>query len=356
MDFSVQRHRIRTAAAVLRDNNRFLIPFIEEPRPPIERFRNHRPSVACPWIPYRAFHSLPASFSVTFHFISVVNILPVKIQGLMHQFQVIRFKVRQILFKQLQPVLRISAQHDRVAPPAYGPHIIRLVLHGKICFSSSLNNYRIGGWRISNLCVRYQASDSLHCFSVCHHHMMGHFQHAAAGHNIAGCMFSAHVSQPHEALRLIEGHKKFNPVPKCFCRHSRILCKPVHDLRILPASQTVQGKGQIPVEQRQTRFNIVFQKFIDQSIVEIYTAPVDLPSSLRKNPGPGNRETIRPDPHVCHHFYIFFVTVIMVTGHVPVVHGKYFAGCPAEIIPYRVTSAVLKSTALYLIRSGCCPP
>ena len=57
----------------------------------------------------------------------------------MHQFQVLRFKFRHILLKKFQPILRISAQHDRVTPPAHGPHIIRFILHREISSPCSLN-------------------------------------------------------------------------------------------------------------------------------------------------------------------------------------------------------------------------
>ena len=124
---------------------------------------------------------------------------------------------------------------------------------------------------------------------------------------------------------------------KCIC------CR-----RVEPSPDILQVLRQVPVIERHQRLDPPHMALIQHIYIMFYARFIDFSLEIFDDSRPGNRKPVGILSALFHHADIFFVSVIMIAGHIPV-----FIIVFVKIhIPHRLSLAVLVPCALTLIGSG----
>ena len=166
-------------------------------------------------------------------------------------------------------------------------------------------------------------------------------------------MLPSQESKPNKALRFIHCKIMCYPVTEPFGYKLCIFAKPLYDLRIHPASLFVDFIGEFPVIQSNVRFNPIVQKLVDQCIIKSNSLLIYSSISIRKNSCPVNGETISLQSHLFHDFYIFRISVVMITGCFSCMVFKHMSRLFCIDIPDVFSLSFAFYSTFYLIGTGC---
>ena len=352
---------------VLRYIDRFLITLIEEFRSPVKYLRSHRPLDGSLREARIAVYTDRIAVFIRTNGYSIINILTVEIQRLRDQLQIFLQRLREILTKALHDIFRILSQKDRIGTESHIPACRTDIClrQCKACFSGSLNILL----RICRRIIQSAAgghshtdrtdcrfTDRLYAASMGFQDIMPDGEIIMRANLQARCMFTGHITKTDRTLRLIEGKEMADAVRKMGSHELRILIKPFRRLRIQPAASLMKRIGKIPVIQRHIRLNAVFNEAVYKMIIIGETFLIDLSGSFRQDPGPVYRKTVRLQSHLFHDRHIFFVTVVLITGHITCMMLIDMTVLFTEYIPDVQSFSIFISGTFHLIGSGCGSP
>ena len=123
-----------------------------------------------------------------------------------------------------------------------------------------------------------------------------------------------------------------------------------------PSTLVEKNRGVIPMEQSAERPDARLEQAVDQSVVEIQSAGIDLASPPREQARPGKGEAVGLQPQILHQPDIVAVAVVVVAGGPAVVALPHLVGRAAKAVPDGRPAAVLVRGPLDLVgRSGGTP-
>jgi hypothetical protein len=106
--------------------------------------------------------------------------------------------------------------------------------------------------------------------------------------------------------------------------------------------------GKIPVVQGYQGLDFRGSQGFKKGFIIGDTPGINLPRSVGKDPGPGDRKSIRPDTQGLHQGHILVKPMVLVAGNIAVIPRVHLSGGTAKPIPYTLATAVVPGRALYL--------
>ena len=187
-------------------------------------------------------------------------------------------------------------------------------------------------------------------------HVAHHLELRAHGQAQSRGVEAGAVTQPDEALGLVESHPIPDPVAQMPGDQRGIIGKPSRRVAMTPSTLVEKNRGVIPMEQSAERPDARLEQAVDQSVVEIQSAGIDLASPPREQARPGKGEAVGLQPQILHQPDIVAVAVVVVAGGPAVVALPHLVGRAAKAVPDGRPAAVLVRGPLDLVgRSGGTP-
>ena len=180
--------------------------------------------------------------------------------------------------------------------------------------------------------------------------------HRSNTDGLAGCMNSDGVSEKCRAPGLIERDPVGDEVPKRLLGSGGVVAEALGRVPVEPAAGILQGLRQIPVIERRVRRYAALPTGLGKSAIELRAGRVELTGAGRKDPGPGNRESIRIHAEIGHDRHIPGIPVVVIIGYVAGRTVRDLAWRVGEGIPNAGAAAVLAYRAFDLVRGRCRPP
>ena len=152
-------------------------------------------------------------------------------------------------------------------------------------------------------------------------------------------MYARQVTEPEEALGLVEGHPPADPVGQRADDGPRVFDEPADDRFRSPAAQFVHPEGHVPVVQRDHRFDPRGQQGVDK--IGIKREPLGVDASVGgHDAAPADGEAVGVQAQLLHQRDVLAVPVIMIAGNAAVVavpdvpFGQVpYASAPAAFVP-----------------------
>ena len=91
---------------------------------------------------------------------------------------------------------------------------------------------------------------------------------------------------------LVEGYPVVDPVAQGSGDHRGVIAEPTGDVGVRPATETVEGGGQVPVEKGHKRLDTGGQERVDQAVVIVDAGGVDSAFAVGEHPGPPDGEAV----------------------------------------------------------------
>lgn len=105
--------------------------------------------------------------------------------------------------------------------------------------------------------------------------------------------------------RLIDARPELDAIAEALEQHLRKVAQIVHDLRIRPAAQQLDGLRQLPVVDADHRSDVVAQALVDQVAVVADALLVDaVREAAGQNAWPRDREAVDVDAQLLHHLHV----------------------------------------------------
>merc|ERR1712066_468588 len=114
---------------------------------------------------------------------------------------------------------------------------------------------------------------------------------------------------------LIQGYPGLDLITKFSEANSGVLLKPRGDISLQPATLVLQSLRQIPMVECDGGRDASGLQCRYQVLVILNTGIIDRSSSLRQNPGPGEREPVACRSHLADQSRILFIVVVTVAGY-----------------------------------------
>ena len=132
--------------------------------------------------------------------------------------------------------------------------------------------------------------------------------------------------------------------------HARVLGEPAGDVAVLPAAAVLEGRGQVPVEERRVGLDAGLAEGVHEPAVEVEALLVDPAGALGQHARPGDAEAVGVQPELLHPADVVLPEAVVVAGHVARVAALDEPGRAAEAVPVRRSRAVGERRALDLVR------
>ncbi len=114
----------------------------------------------------------------------------------------------------------------------------------------------------------------------------------------------------------------------------------------------LQGQGKIPVVERDPGGDAVFEKGIDEFVVETDALRIHRAATLRKNARPRERQAIGPQSKVRHQSHVLAEAVVVIAGDIAGVAAENFTRGVGEGIPDGEALAAFQPGPLDLVAGG----
>ena len=122
---------------------------------------------------------------------------------------------------------------------------------------------------------------------------------------------------------VVDRNKIFADVAEILGNHLRIFSKPLHHVRVLPAAPLIKRLWEFPVKQRQVWRDAVLLHRENHITVHGDRFLIHATGSLRQNPRPVQRKTVRADSQMLHQRNIFFIMVHVIAACVCILMFKH---------------------------------
>ena len=162
-------------------------------------------------------------------------------------------------------------------------------------------------------------------------------------------MYARAVAQPHAALRLVKSIVVFDAPFKMRGHGGSVGGKGLGGVGVQPAAPVLQGLRQVPVVQRDVRFNARRQQRINKAVVPGKARRVHLAGAGGENARPGDGKAVGLQMHGLHDLDVLGPAVVAVAGDVAGIAVFGFARRMAEGIPDGRPAPILERAALDLI-------
>ena len=161
-------------------------------------------------------------------------------------------------------------------------------------------------------------------------------------------MHGTEVSKSDNTLRLVYRYKIIAQIRKILGYHLGILTKPIHNLRIEPATLYLKCLRKLPMKHGNVWRDSILLHCDNHITVHGYRLFIHPACSLRKYPCPVHRETVCLYSKLSHKCIVFFIPMHMVTCCVRIL---VLMNMPflSKHVPHTFTSSVLRVCALNLI-------
>ena len=141
-------------------------------------------------------------------------------------------------------------------------------------------------------------------------------------------------------------------ITKSASHQGREFREPLGAVTIQPTPFCEQRRWEVPVKQRGVGRDASRDDLVDQSIVEVEPRFVHRTHTVRENPGPGDRQPVRLEPHRLHDGNVLGVPVIVVTGDGAGMALLDHSGRVAIVVPDRPASPSFEGRSFDLICRG----
>ena len=131
-----------------------------------------------------------------------------------------------------------------------------------------------------------------------------------------------------------------------------VVGEPVGDVAIEPSAQVVQRGGEVPVVERRHRFDVRGDERVDQPPIEIDTALICAPLSVRQHATPTNAEAVGLQAERAHQRDVVGIAMVVVAGNVAGIAAGGQSGRMREALPDARARAVVERRPFDLIRRG----
>src|SRR6266545_3847628 len=160
------------------------------------------------------------------------------------------------------------------------------------------------------------------------------------------------VTEERRAPRLVQGRPVAHAVAQGLVDEGAVLDEVAHHLAVGPAAGVLERLREVPVVQRDPRFDAALQQAVDQAGVEVEALGVGRSAALWLDAWPGAREPVGTEAEVGHEGRVLPVAVVVVGGDVTGVAAGDPARDAAEGVPDGETTASLPDGALHLVGGG----
>src|SRR5829696_1150221 len=157
---------------------------------------------------------------------------------------------------------------------------------------------------------------------------------------VAGGMDAEAVTHPGRDPGFVQGDPEPDTIREGLVDDARVLCKAIARVPVGPAAHILQRLRQVPVVEREHRFDRALPQAVDEPAVEVEASLVGVTAPFGLDAGPGHREAIGMYPELGHQVEVFFQTVVLVAGDVARVAVNHLAWSMAKRVPDRRAAAV----------------
>src|SRR5215217_2015546 len=141
------------------------------------------------------------------------------------------------------------------------------------------------------------------------------------------------VTHPGRDPGFVQGDPEPDTIREGLVDDARVLCKAIARVPVGPAAHILQRLRQVPVVEREHRFDRALPQAVDEPAVEVEASLVGVTAPFGLDAGPGHREAIGMYPELGHQVEVFFQAVILVAGDVPRIVVDDLARGMAERVP-----------------------
>src|SRR5215217_9409173 len=157
------------------------------------------------------------------------------------------------------------------------------------------------------------------------------------------------VTHPGRDPGFVQGDPEPDTIREGLVDDARVLCKAIARVPVGPAAHILQRLRQVPVVEREHRFDRALPQAVDEPAVEVEASLVGVTAPFGLDAGPGHREAIGMYPELGHQVEVFFQAVILVAGDVPRIVVDDLARGMAERVPDGRAAAAFVHGALDLV-------
>ncbi len=131
-----------------------------------------------------------------------------------------------------------------------------------------------------------------------------------------------------------------------------VVGEPARDVAVQKAAPVLEGRRQVPVEQRSERLDSRVEERIDETPIEIQALLVQAPDAFGEDAAPGDAEPVRVEREAPHERDVLWITVVVVARDVAVVAAVHVTRRVREPVPVARPCPVGERRALDLIGGG----
>src|SRR6185312_11478928 len=95
-----------------------------------------------------------------------------------------------------------------------------------------------------------------------------------------------------------------------------VVGKPLRYLRIEPTPAIIERCGEVPMEERDERLDLILEQGIDKPLIEVQSGTIHGPGAGGKNPAPRNAEAVSLQSESSHQRDVFCPPAIVIAGDV----------------------------------------